>query len=205
MKKFLLLILCLNSCLFADMSEPYRSIETLPFDNHGWFCNEKQLGPVLDQKSPKVVIEIGSWLGSSTRFIASRIPKNGIVYAVDTWKGSPAESIHLQDPRLPYLYQLFLSNIKHANLTEKIIPIRMESTEASIALNVKADLIYLDASHDTDSVIDDIMNWHPHLNKGGLLCGDDWTWESVKAAVIHCSGVLNKKFNAEGNFWWFED
>jgi hypothetical protein len=80
----------------------------------------------------------------------------------------------------------------------------MESLEAAAALNVKADLIYLDTSHDTPSVINDIMNWHPHLNPNGALCGDDWIWDSVREAVIQCAAQLDKKVNASGNFWWYE-
>lgn len=188
----------------STIPEPYRSINDLPFDEHGWFSNANQLKAIIKEKSPRVVIEVGSWLGLSTRFIASQLPRGGIVYAIDTWKGSPNESVHMADPRLPYLYQLFLSNVKHAKLTRKIIPIRMESLEAATALNVKADLIYIDASHNTSSVIQDIMNWYPHLNENGILCGDDWLWRSVKKAVIHCAPLLNKKENVNHNFWWYE-
>ena len=126
------------------------------------------------------------------------------VYAVDTWKGSSNEPVHMQDPRLPHLYALFLSNVKHAGLTHKIIPIRMESTEAAKALSVMADLIYIDGAHDTPSVIEDILSWHPHLQAGGVMCGDDWKWSSVRTAVIHCASVLNQRVYGEGNFWWFE-
>lgn len=205
MKKLIILMTCLSSLLFGDIPEPYRSVKDLPFDNHGWFCNGRQLEHIISQRSPKIVIEIGSWLGSSTRFIASNIPQDGVVYAVDTWKGSQNEDAHLQDSRLPYLYHLFLSNVKHANLTTKIIPIRMESIEASKALNIQADLIYLDGAHDTPSVIEDIMNWYPHLNEGGLMCGDDWVWDSVQDAVIQCAIRLNKKVREQQNFWWYED
>ena len=191
--------------LFGEIPEPYRSIHSLPFDEHGWFQNGAPLEACLKQKPAKTVIEVGSWLGLSTRFIATTLPKHGVVYAVDTWSGSTSEAVHMQDPRLPQLYHLFLSNVKHAGLTDKIIPIRMNSLEAARALRVKADLIYLDGAHETDSVIKDILNWYPHLHHGGIICGDDWLWPSVQQAVIHCSQVLHKKVNASGNFWWYEN
>ena len=181
MKNYLCVWIAFTSLCFANsIPEPYRSIVDLPFDGHGWFINQNQLQTILSSRKPVIVIEIGSWLGCSTRFIAEKMPDNGVLYAVDTWKGSSNEQAHLQDPRLPHLYQLFLSNVKHAGLAHKIIPIRMDSIEAAKALNVKADLIYIDAAHDTESVKKDILNWFPHLNRGGLLCGDDWGWESVK-------------------------
>lgn len=202
-REFIFLAIFLNSLLFGDMPEPYRSIVDLPFDDHGWFGNSSQLHSIITAKTPKTAIEIGSWLGCSARFIASQLPDDGILYAIDTWNGSTNEEQHLQDPRLPYLYQLFLSNVKHAQLTHKIIPVRMSSLEASRALNVKADLIYIDASHDTESVTQDIMAWHQHLNDEGILCGDDWGHEPVRIAVYNCANILKKNVGAYGNFWWY--
>src|SRR4051794_24358739 len=39
-------------------------------------------------EATRVVVELGSWLGLSTRFIADRAPK-ACVIAVDHWEGSP--------------------------------------------------------------------------------------------------------------------
>ena len=166
------------------MPEPYGSIVDLPFDDHGWFYNARQLEELFSTLKPKTVIEIGSWLGCSTRFMASHLPQGGVLYAIDTWLGTQNEAIHLQDPRLPHLYQLFLSNVKHAKLTDKIVPIRMELLEAAQALNVQADLIYIDGAHDVLSVVNDITHWYPHLQEQGVMCGDDWNWGSVKVGVV---------------------
>jgi predicted O-methyltransferase YrrM len=202
--KFLTLFVLLGAFFKVHAVEPYDSINDLPFDSHGWFCNGTKLEKIINEKQPQIVIEVGSWLGLSTRFIAKNVPEGAKVYAVDTWRGSQ-ESVHLLDPRLPYLYQLFLSNVKHAGLTEKIIPIRMDSLEAAKALNVQADLIYIDASHDTASVVADIMHWYPHLKEDGVMCGDDWLWDSVRAAVQSSAPRLGKKIYSEENFWCYVD
>lgn len=186
-----------------NIPEPYCSINDLPFDSHGWFLNQDQMEACILEIEPKTVIEVGSWLGTSTRFIAERLPEGAKLYAVDTWLGSPSEVLVMQDPRIPYLFQLFLSNIKHAGLTNRIIPIRMDSIEASKALNIHADLIYIDASHDTASVYNDIMAWLPHLKEDGVFCGDDWNRPSVRKAVIRAAEKLNCLVIGEGNFWRF--
>lgn len=206
MKKLFAVLLMAGPLFCASVSaklipEPYRSINDLPFDDHGWFGNGEQLSACFNERPITTVIEIGSWLGSSTRFLATSVTKGGKVYAVDTWAGSPQEQQHLQDPRLPYLYQLFLSNIKHAQLTRIVDPIRMTSFEASKALNIRADLIYLDGAHDTASVYQDIHAWYPHLNEGGIICGDDWLWPTVRAAVVQAAAELNKSVYSSGNFW----
>lgn len=202
--KILLSILFTSFSVFAEMPEPYKSVNDLPFDGHGWFLNENYLAPIIYTNQPKTVIEIGSWLGCSTRFIASHMPEDGVLYAIDTWRGTSNEAVHMQDARLPYLYQLFLSNVKHAGLTHKIIPVRMDSIEASKALNVKADLIYLDGAHDAESVYNDIISWHPHLNENGVICGDDWAWASVQDGVKKAAEKLNKAVVGSDFFWRFQ-
>lgn len=201
MYKFIFVFLLLTLPLRADLREPYCLINDLPFDDHGWFLNTEQLSELIDLKQPHTIIEVGSWLGSSTRFLAAKIVAEGKVYAIDTWRGSVE---HQNDPRINNLYQIFLSNVKHAGLTEKITPVRMESLEAARALNIQADLIYIDASHDTLNVYNDILAWNKHLANGGILCGDDWNWKSVRAAVKAAAQVLNYKVHSSGNFWWYE-
>lgn len=201
---FLFCLLLSSSLQSEEIPEPYRSIVDLPFDGTGWFGNEEQLSMFFKFKRIHTVIEVGSWLGSSTRYFANAIPAGGKVYAVDTWCGSPEEEPHMSDPRLSRLYHLFLSNVKHAGLTHKIVPIRMASLEAASAINVRADLIYLDGAHDTHNVYHDIMSWYPHLNEAGLMCGDDWLWDTVRVAVVRAAGELNKKIGYIHNFWWYE-
>ncbi len=203
-KMIILSLVLFSTSLSAEMPEPYQSVNLLPFDDHGWFSNQAPLKELIDRVHPKTIIEVGSWLGKSTRFLAKESLPETKVYAIDTWAGSVDEAVHQQDKRLPYLYQLFLSNVIHENLTNKIIPIRMKSEEAVKALNTKADLIYIDAGHDTDSVFNDIISWSLHLNEGGILCGDDWSWKSVAKAVKKGAHVLNKKIHVSGNFWWYE-
>ena len=203
--KILMLFIMLGAFIRPHAVEPYDSIEDLPFDPHGWFGNGDKLEKIINEKQPQVVIEVGSWLGLSTRFIAGSVPEGAKVYAVDTWGGSPQENVHLQDPRLPYLYQLFLSNVKHAGFADTIIPIRMDSLEAAKALNVQADLIYIDAAHDTASVLADITHWYPHLNPDGVMCGDDWKWDSVRVAVEICARHFKKNIYSNDNFWCFID
>lgn len=183
------------------MAEPYASVKLLPFDPHGWFYNGEWLHECMTRRAIKNVVEVGSWLGTSTRFMAERLPIDGKVYAVDTWEGSKE---HRNDPRLPTLFQQFLSNTIHFELTDKIVPIRMHSLEAAVGLAIAADLIYIDASHETEDVFADVMHWHPHLAQNGLICGDDWNYKSVQHAVLDAAFQLKAVVRFEGKFWWFE-
>ncbi len=191
-----------------NLPEPYNTVKLLPFDNHGWFVNGPQLEALIKNHPIKVVIEIGSWLGASTRFIAWNLPKDGKVYAVDHWLGSeehqPGQPAHL--PVLPVLYEQFLSNVIHEKLTGKIIPIRMKSLDAAQYLQpIAADLVYIDASHDTASVLADLNAWYPFVRGHGYICGDDWIWPPIQLAVEQFAKEQGLTIEASGNFWCLLD
>jgi hypothetical protein len=199
-----------NDTTLSSLPSPYNSLEAiLPFDDHGWYFNGQWIEILLKKNNIKVAIEVGSWLGKSTRHIASLLPENGTLYAVDTWKGSICQQPN-NDPfncahKVPTLYEQFLSNIIHAKLTHKIIPLRMTSLQASkelASLTQMVDFVYIDAEHDTESVLQDMQSWYPYVSgKRGILCGDDWTWESVKIAVKRFAQIHHVSICAEGNFW----
>ena len=47
----------------------------------------------------------------------------------------------------------------------------------------RADLIYLDGSHEEEDVYQDIVAWWDLVSRGGVLVGDDWSWDGVRMAV----------------------
>lgn len=125
---------------------------------------------------------------------------NGIVYAIDHWLGSTGwENSHPQ--WIPIMYDQFLSNIIHHNLTNIVKPIKMASLDAANKLNILADLIYIDASHLEEDVHNDIRTWLPKLKENGIMCGDDWSYKSVQKAISRICNELNCQVYSENNFW----
>ena len=185
----------------SNLPEPYRSVTLLPFDPQGWYWNEAQMVSLFKNNEIMTVVEVGCWLGLSTRHMASLLKPNGKVFAVDHWKGS-AE--HQGFSNLNQIYEQFLSNVIHENLTDKIIPVRMSSLEAARLFKsaaIQVDLIYIDASHDTPSVLDDLNVWFPFVRGHGTLCGDDWGYDPVKNAVEIFARENRLIIEASGNFW----
>jgi hypothetical protein len=156
------------------------------------------------------VIEVGCWFGLSTRHLATLLPPGGVVYAVDHWKGSSENQKGelAWTPKLPYLYEQFLSNVIHENLTERIIPVRMDSLEASRYLkDVRPDLIYIDASHDYVSVYADIAAWYPLIKERGFICGDDYLdgeGLTIKQAVDQFALDHGLTVRNVGSFWYYD-
>lgn len=214
LKYFFIVSAFFNSYLFSDVSQnlpaPYCDLkEVLPFNGHGWYYNGAWIEQLMKHNKITTAIEIGSWLGCSTRHIASLLQKNGTLYAVDTWQGSIEHYEHQEFAvMLPTLYDQFLSNIIHAQLTNIVIPIRIDSLKATDFFDQKldnVDLIYIDAAHDTESVLLDIEAYWPFVkNNGGILCGDDWWWDTVKAAVRFFAQANNLALYVGDNFWFLK-
>lgn len=198
----------LNEVLPDPYPEVYNTTEVLPFEPHGWYGHHEIFTEWITKKRIKIAIEIGSWLGASTRDIAKLLPRHGVVFAVDTWKGSiehqPGQ--HFTHPAIGYLFQQFISNVIHENLERKIIPVRLSSVEAAESLKplgIRADFIYIDGAHDYDSVIADIRAWYPYLRKDGIFCGDDYTTPGVAQAVHEFADENDLLFvrEREGHPW----
>lgn len=133
-----------------------------------------------------VVVEVGSWMGLSTRLMAEGLRSrslSGTVVAIDTWLGSPE---HVGDERLETLFEQFVSNVKHANLEAYIVPFRISSAQGGHFLESKgvlADIVYIDAGHEYESVKLDIDVFWRLLRPGGVMIFDDYAWPGVKRAV----------------------
>jgi Predicted O-methyltransferase len=217
---FLAALHLVSSAAFSlDISQlpaPYCEVEKIyPFDPFGWFNEQKQavLRRLMEKNHPKVVVELGSLLGKSTRFIAQQLPLGGRVYAVDHWKGNlEHQDLQRTDiyPKLEHLYERFLSNIIHANLCDRVIPVRATSLEALNMIEESPDFVFVDASHEYEDVLCDLAGWYPRIHSGGVLCGDDWDWGApvfpVRKAVIYFASQNELKVFSEGAIWWiFKD
>ena|SRR3990167_2718376 len=191
-----------------NLPSPYCNLEkVLPFNGHGWYGNAEWMKKLFAYNKIVNAVEVGSWLGSSARHMASMLPAYGKLYCIDTWEGSAEnrnvnEGLHL----LPTLYEQFLSNVIHAGLTAKIVPIKMRSEDAVGQLaqyGQHFDLIYIDAAHDTESVLKDMEAYFPFVaNHHGILCGDDWDANSVKIAVVAFAQKYNLTVYGAANFWF---
>lgn len=195
----------------SNLPKPYADLkEVLPFTEQNWFNNPYQLARWIKKYRPDIrtIVEIGSWTGHSTCFMASLLPEDGLVYAVDHWLGSiehqPGSDIH--PAFLPKLYEVFLSNVIHRNLAHKIIPVRMDSVTASKTpffknLNRSIDLIYIDGDHSEEGCYNDLEAWFPYVKGHGVLCGDDYTFESVQKAIYRFASKYDLKVIFDTNFW----
>jgi len=87
----------------------------------------------------------------------------------------------------PAVYRHWLANVLHYRVEDLVVPVPQTSLLAAkyfLAANVRADLVYIDASHEELDVLDDMRHYF-HVLRGprSAMVGDDWNWPTVRAAV----------------------
>jgi hypothetical protein len=159
-------------------------------------------------------VEIGSWKGRSTSYMAVEIhnsEKNIKFDCVDTWDGSEEHSDPNScwfQPELVndknWLYRIFLENTKPVN--HIINPIRTTSLEAAqYYKNRSIDFVFIDAAHDYENVKADLNAWYPKVKKGGFIGGHDYPgFSGVVLAVneFFMTEMGNAALNLKDNYWW---
>jgi GT2 family glycosyltransferase/tetratricopeptide (TPR) repeat protein/2-polyprenyl-3-methyl-5-hydroxy-6-metoxy-1,4-benzoquinol methylase len=149
----------------------------------------------------KLVVELGTWLGKSTRFIADNAP-NARVIAIDHWQGSPEHQKRAEwREMLPNLYESFLA--MSWDYRERIIPLKM-TTEDGLRLvaryGLSPDVIYVDSDHSYEAVKGDLELALQFFPKA-IILGDDCDEAGASAALDEIARVNNKSIEFAGTNW----
>lgn len=159
---------------------------------------EETLAALCARANVRTIIEVGTFLGmGSTQVFCRALPPEGRLYCVDTFS---VDLIRYQRPQDAH-YHAFLSNMKQTGAAAKVVPVRMTSLEASRALAVTADLVFIDGDHGRAAVLADIAAWLPHVRPGGILCGDDYLIPACPAVAPAVQEAL-PQHQADGRIWW---
>lgn len=131
-----------------------------------------------------LVVEFGSWFGRSSLALASAKR----LLCVDTWNGSKEHARFLDSGSKPF-YEWWRNLYDYSNVTPFPMDLGdVESVELLAAIVTDrggADMVFVDACHDYESVSRDIKTARGILKPGGLLCGHDYCdgWPDVRRAV----------------------
>lgn len=162
----------------------------------GWCNYTETYDMIVDEIAEDgKIVEIGSFLGRSTHYLATALhnagKENVKIYCIDTFRGSTEHATL----NLPEDYShLFKENLKFFIGREVVIPCQGRSDSPDILNKFEdesIDYIMVDGAHEYEPVMDDIINWWPKLKSTGTMFGDDYLLESVKQAVPHAFNSLN--------------
>lgn len=170
-------------------------------DPAGWLCTDTKRN--LDKclaDNPKTIVEIGSWLGKSSRYLADN--SDAIIYCLDTWKGSKEHHHPKHAHKLPLLWETYCVNNWH--LKERIIPIRgmsIDGLEHLYREGIDVDFFYVDGSHEYEDVIADLRYINQHWPKAKIV-GDDYKWSGVQSAVHQFAKESKRRMWVQGQKSW---
>ena len=159
------------------------------------------------------IIEIGCWEGKSTSYIAKACYPESVI-CNDTWLGNVAESqltgiTHVTEIILKNrdVYSIFLNNMN--NLTKgNYTVVKQDCLEWLKTYNEPIKFCHIDASHEYQSVYDTIKLIIPNLQKGGIVCGDDFlnaniTRNDLGGGVERAVRELLPDVKNYGNLWYY--
>ena len=163
----------------------------------GWFDFFLLYREMVEKYDNATFVEIGTWKGQSTVFMAEKIrffKRNIKVYAIDIF--GPYMSEGKQEDSTD-IYNEFIENIEPYK--DFIIPIKGDSSIVANQFEDKSvDFIFIDGGHDYEVVKKDIQSWYPKLKDGGVFGGHDYCWDGVKQAVDEC---FQNRVNVRGITW----
>ncbi len=165
----------------------------------GWFNIDE--GAWLAQQVKNLppnsrVLEIGSWHGRSSRFIADNLSERSKAVCCDTWCGSSGEpDAHLSAAQREgdHAYSWWICNLWTHVMAGRVVPFRIHSANGAETLShlidkdemEKFDLIFIDGDHSAEGIKTDVEAWLPLLKEGGLLCGHDYYKENEGPWWVH--------------------
>lgn len=188
----------------------------------GWHSDHPIFAHLINELEPEVIVECGTWKGASAIHMAKLTEEHAEIsvqrckiYCVDTWLGGIDHDLNQQDPTsvlprengYPRLYFQFLANVKRAGFQDRICPIPQTSINGGRLLNahgIKADLVYIDGSHEHFDPYEDMKAYWPLVAPGGIMFGDDVNWPGVATSYYRFfleSGLPFRPEIVDKNFW----
>jgi len=151
----------MNSTTLNQLVLNHNSIE-------GWLTiNEgKKLYHLALSKNGQTIVEIGSWHGKSTLYLAAACKENksGQVFAVDPHLGSWSAEDHKKPT-----YKSFINNLRKANVSTYVKSLITTSQKAVETWKSPIDLLFIDGLHDYKNSSFDFLHWTKHLKDGGYV------------------------------------
>jgi hypothetical protein len=145
-----------------------KSGDVQPMTGLPWHKVDRNiLGEIFNEGGLKYGAEIGVHRGSFSLVLCKAIPGLKLL-CVDPWTAYGRTS----DRRMEGYYQQAITNL--AGFDVKYM--RMKGVEAAKEIpDGSLDFVYIDALHEFDPVMIDIITWAPKVRIGGIVSGHDYT------------------------------
>src|SRR6185503_5774772 len=131
------------------------------------------------------VVEVGSWMGASTCFIAGGLRGDAAkIYAVDNFQGLSTcgedaawYNRHFQKLGRNSTLEIFRANFRALQFSSRAEPVVADSLSAAKQLAMQRgtiDFIFIDGDHSYGACKADILAWAPFVKRGGVMAFHDF-------------------------------
>ena len=130
----------------------------------------------LEEIKPKVIVEVGSWMGDSTAIWGKYAKENnGVVIAIDHWNDNHDTGLMAKTKGILDQFDMNMTELGVARHVTRFCGDSVET--AKHFKDGFADFVFIDACHLYSRVSKDIDAWLPKVRSGGLICGHDFEAE----------------------------
>lgn len=137
----------------------------------------RRLWELASIRGQGTIVEIGSYLGNSTVYLARA---GGEVHAVDPHSLTSMSQV----PAKEDISAQFLHNIERFAVSRSIVYHRLTSVEASLQWNSGTiRLLFIDGLHTHEAVLTDYYAWQKFLAPDHVVLFDDFLWPEVEQAI----------------------
>lgn len=169
-----------------DWDEFRRIARHFKQDDMGSFAERGYLFQLAsDAPAGAQVIEVGSWMGASTCFLAGGLRGEGArILAVDNFQGLSTcgedaawYNRHFRRMGRSSTLEIFRENFAALGFAGRSEPVVSDSLAAAEALAAKRgtiDLIFIDGDHSYEACRADIAAWAPFVKPGGVIAFHDF-------------------------------
>jgi len=137
------------------------------------------LAGLINLNCLEVGVELGVATGVTTKFLLENCPGLRRLVAIDSW--TEEHSQQWWTPKNSNTEKNFRK--KFINFSKLEIHKGISWEVADFYENESLDFIFIDASHDYESVKKDILAWLPKIKPSGFICGHDINYLGVLTAV----------------------
>ncbi|MFT5404193.1 MAG: putative O-methyltransferase YrrM [Verrucomicrobiales bacterium] len=200
--------------------DPYEDFDhtAYPNDPVGWGSDSTAFEKLIaNAQHIELIVEVGTWKGGSAITMAKALQahnSSATILCIDTWLGALEFWQNHQDSArygslnlkngYPSVYYQFLANVCYAGHQARIVPFPQTSATAALFLRthgIQSSLIYIDGSHEEEDVYQDLFDYWPILSSGGIIFGDDYTWDGVRLAVSRFAKEKRLQIAFEADKW----
>ena len=151
-----------------------QKVRQLTSEIAGWLSDsEGELLYKLAKSVPsgQAIVEIGSWKGKSTVWLAkgTEAGQRNKVHSVDPHSGT---TLHMKEDETN-TYPAFINNLTKAGVQDIVVPLVKTSAEAVKRWREGIGLLWIDAMHDYDDIKRDFLSWEPYLLPGARVAFHD--------------------------------